>query len=119
MAVLDASAVLALIYRERGYENVPVGGTLSSVNFVEVVARLAGDGEDTQTLEETLALIGIIVKPFTTREAQLAGELRLQTGLSLGDRACLAVASLADEKAITADKAWTKVKLDVEVVLIR
>ena len=121
MPVLDASAVLALILKEPGYENVPLGGTLSSVNFAEVIAKLAS-AENAKTLEADLALLGIEIKPFNTSEACLAGELRSKTkslGLSLGDRACLAVASLLGEDVITADKIWAKLTIDVKIRLIR
>lgn len=122
-SVLDSSAVIALLHQERGADKVVLAGNLlSSINYAEVVAILDAEGQDTSTLLGELELLGLMIKPFTANEAQLAGELREVTkanGLSLGDRACLAVARLMGLEAVTADKAWQGARHGVKVMLIR
>lgn len=121
--VLDSSAVLALLRQELGHEQVELAGNIiSSVNYAEVIARLKAEGRSTNTLLGELELLGLTIRPFTAKEAQLAGELRdvaKASGLSLGDRACLAVAKLLDLEVVTADKIWQGAGHGVTVVLIR
>jgi ribonuclease VapC len=65
---------------------------------------------------------GIEVVPFDADDARAAGELSLVTrdaGLSLGDRACLALARRLDVPAVTADRAWLNVDAGVDVVCVR
>jgi PIN domain nuclease of toxin-antitoxin system len=123
--VLDSSALLAFIQGEPGGEVVAgvVGDALmSSVNFAEVVTKLV---ERTGSLEVARAALGIAnvdVVDFDRWQAEQAGLLVRHTrphGLSLGDRACLALAMRQAVPAMTADRVWAKVKLDVEVRLIR
>ncbi|MFF0146076.1 PIN domain nuclease of toxin-antitoxin system [Amycolatopsis sulphurea] len=126
-AVLDASAVLALIYREDGHEQVAAqvrGAVISAVNFSEVVQKLAQNGHPTPTEAAGVVLsLGATVAAFTAAEAVDAALLWAPTrgnGLSFGDRACLAVAaSIPGGRAVTADKAWARVDVGVPVDLIR
>lgn len=122
MPVLDSSAVLALLQEEKGHENVPLKGVISSVNFAEVVSKFEAKGEDVSDLDVQLSTVGLEVKPFTVKEAMEAGKLRPLTkakGLSLGDRACLAVAKLLNQDVVTADKVWAELKVGVRVRVIR
>jgi PIN domain nuclease of toxin-antitoxin system len=123
--VLDSSALLAFIQGEPGGEVVAgvIGDALmSSVNLAEVVTKLV---ERTGSLERARAALGmanIEVVDFDRSQAEQAGSLVRQTrshGLSLGDRACLALAMRQAAPAVTADRNWAKVELDVEVRLIR
>ena len=123
--VLDSSALLAFIQGEPGGEVVAglIGDALmSSVNLAEVVTKLV---ERTGSLERARAALGmanIEVVDFDRSQAEQAGSLVRQTrshGLSLGDRACLALAMRQAAPAVTADRIWAKVELDVEVRLIR
>ncbi len=121
--VMDASAVLALLQREPGAENVDLrGATMNSVNFAEVVQKTVAWERPADTLLHELTLLGLDITPFSPREAQLAGELFRQTkthGLSLADRACLATARLLGAVAVTADRGWGEVPHGVEVRSIR
>lgn len=112
--VLDASAVLAWILREPGAERVrslmQTGDCLiSSVNAAEVVTRLADGTRPEASLREVIAHIEAQCVPFDAHHATEAGLLRPATrhlGLSLGDRACLALARLTKAVVITADRPW-------------
>ncbi len=112
--VLDASAVLAWILREPGAERVrslmQTGDCLiSSVNAAEVVTRLADGIRPEASLREVISHIEAACVPFDAHHATEAGLLRPVTrhlGLSLGDRACLALARLTRSTVITADRPW-------------
>ena len=123
--VLDASAVLAVLQAEPGGEAViPLldAALLSTVNMSEVLAKLQENGiarEQAIYAVEGLE-IGEIV-PFDSAMAKEAAALRLPTkshGLSLGDRACLALGRLRGLPVLTADKAWKTLRL-CEVQVIR
>lgn len=122
--VLDASAVLALLYAEPGVEAVQAalpGALLSAVNAAEVIAKLTERGVPADKAAAAVDWLGLDVVSFDLEQARLAGELRLITraaGLSLGDRACLALARLRGLPAMTADSAWAKVP-GVDVIVIR
>lgn len=124
-AVLDASAFLALVLGERGGAQVAVhvgGGVMSSVNYAEVLTKLGDGGLPNEVAETIVERLQIQIVTFTKTHAVRAAKLRLRTadrGLSLGDRACLAVASVVGAKAITADRAWRDLEVDVEVVVVR
>ncbi|HEX6143569.1 MAG TPA: type II toxin-antitoxin system VapC family toxin [Geminicoccaceae bacterium] len=123
--VLDASALLACIFREPGYDQVDLeSGTvlISAVNLAEVLTRLVRDGLDVGRVLADLAETALEVVPFDTIHARRAAELLPRTqphGLSLGDRACLALALQRELPALTADRAWTELEVGARVVLIR
>ena len=129
--VLDASAVLAYLNREAGAEVVAdllaVGASVSAVNFAEVLSTGADRGVTAERLIARLTEAGILdgalaVQPFTTEDASTVAGLPPATrgaGLSLGDRACLALARRLGAPAITADAAWSELDIDVEIRLIR
>lgn len=123
--VLDASAVLALIFRESGHRKVEqrlAGSLISAANYSEVAARLAYRGAERDEIETILAGIGAEIVPVDREIALTAGCLRKPTaasGLSLGDRLCLATAKAKSAVAVTADRAWTKLDLDIAVECIR
>ena len=124
-AVLDASAVLALLNQEPGAEMVEeylAESVLSTVNLTEILTVLDDIG---MPLKEAKVVVSSLIKevtPFDEEQATIAASLRKQTkssGLSLGDRACLALAQMQGLPVLTADKAWKKVSKQVEVLLIR
>jgi len=126
-AVLDASAALVLLRAEPGHEQVAEllpGSVMSALSYSEVVQTLAQLGSATAE-DDTAALIalGTTVARFDVTAAIDTARLWPVTraaGLSLADRACLALAAdVPDGVAVTADRAWTKLKLDVPVRLIR
>ena len=123
--VLDASAVLAVVLDEPGGELVRpliAESLLSAVNLVEVATRLLDFGFPSAEIGGRLERLRFRVVPFDEGLALSAGLLRVQTrhlGLSLGDRACLALAQRQGLPVLTADRAWARLDVGVEVVLIR
>ncbi len=111
MIVLDASALLALMFREPGHERVATALTsacMSTVNLAEVLSRFTRDGHAVGDVLERLRTSTIEWVPFTDQLAAAAAELAPTTrrqGLSLGDRACLALAMTRGCPALTADRA--------------
>ncbi len=113
--VLDSSAVLAYILDKRGadivHEALP-GAWLSSVNLAEVVGKLRERGMPLAEIERALAPVDFELVDFGAELAMICGDMRVLTrplGLSLGDRACLALARQRDATALTTDEAWAKV----------
>lgn len=125
-AVLDASALLALLAAEPGSDRVARavarGALISAVNLSEVVAKLSDGGVPQREIEEALSGLGLHVRPFDQVQAYLAGSLRSSTrsrGLSLGDRACLALGLQEALPTLTADRNWADVVTGAEVEFIR
>jgi ribonuclease VapC len=125
ICVIDASAIIAAVLGERGVSNVKVEGRrniASTVNVAEARSRLSDLGFDQEVADEALALVKFEEHDFTSFHAKSVAALRAKTrqvGLSLGDRACLALASELGVVAITADRAWANLDIDVVVELIR
>jgi ribonuclease VapC len=129
--VLDASALLAHLRDEPGAdvvaEAIASGAVISTVNLAEVFSRVADRGDDPAKLAAELTQSGLLdgaitVEPFTAADAIDAGRLRPLTrdaGLSLGDRACLALARRLDAPALTADTDWQGIAHGVELRPIR
>jgi ribonuclease VapC len=125
MIVLDASALLAFLFREAGQDRVAEEvdhSCLSTVNLCEVLGRFARDGHDPVEVLKRIRETSIEIVPFDSDQAALAAALALalhKRGLSLGDRACLALAVSRNIPALTADRAWIDLDIGVEVRLIR
>lgn len=125
-AVLDASAVLALLYDEPGADAVAdhiAAGTavISTVNLSEVATILIRHGHDPHTVLTPLRA-QVQSVPFTDTDALTAAELYPQVssrGLSLGDRACLVLAQRLTAPAITAEHLWADLDLDITIHEIR
>lgn len=127
-AVLDASAVLALMMGEIGAERVAAvlpGALMSTVTVAEVVAKIVErDAAAATKAYRSIEELGIAMVPFDGDQALLCGALRGLTraaGLSLGDRACLALAKAREMPVLTADRAWLTIAdaALVQVVTIR
>ena len=126
-AALDASAILAVLFREPGANVIKAHydeGIVSSVNLSEVVSKLSDRGMPSSEAREFLSELGLAVRPFDERLAYIAGALRESTrpkGLSLGDRACLALGIAEAVPVVTVDTIWAEVSeaIGVEVVLAR
>jgi len=123
--VLDASALLALLNDETGADLVREllpDALISTVNLAEVATRLSLLGMAGEQIREVLTLLGLNMAPFDEEQAFLAGSFAAQThslGLSLGDRACLALASATGATAVTADHIWKDSGLGVRIQLVR
>ena len=123
--VLDSSAVLALIDEEAGADvvrSVLLDSIISTVNLAEIYTKLDERGGDGRIA--VAAILGALtaVEPFTEEHARIAGWLRQRTrsyGLSLGDRACIAVAIASGAEIYTADSIWGQLDVGCRVHLIR
>jgi PIN domain nuclease of toxin-antitoxin system len=123
-AVLDSSAVLALIFNEPGAATVKSAlpdALLSTVNLAEIITKLVDKGLPAEVARAAVEVLGAEIVDFDFAQACLTGELRTATrsaGLSLGDRACLALAAKRNLPAMTADTAWGRLE-NFDVILIR
>lgn len=123
--VLDASAALASIFGEPGHEVVNASlaeSYIGTVNLAEVASKLADHGYADESIGWMLRDLQAEIVPFSTTTAIESGRLRAITrssGLSLGDRACLALAVELGLPALTADRRWTHVRTKAKVELIR
>jgi PIN domain nuclease of toxin-antitoxin system len=115
---------LALLLGEPGADQVRAvlpGALISTVNFAEVISKLCERGVPADEARLAVETIGADIIEFSADHATLTGAMRVPTkfaGLSLGDRACLALAKSRGVPAITADTAWARIA-DINVVLIR
>jgi PIN domain nuclease of toxin-antitoxin system len=121
--VLDASAVLAWIFDERGagsVERVLAESALSTVNLAEVLYRCDEVGMKTDQLEQDLGGLGLSVVSFEVTDARLAQEVR-RAGrreglrLALGDCCCLATSVRLNVPVVGGDRAWETLRLGVDV----
>lgn len=123
--ILDASAVLAAFFDEPGSDTVAEqmsSALMSAVNYAEVVAKLVDRGTPDSQILEVMAQLDVEVVPADRDQATIAGLLRAETrsaGLSLGDRSCLALAITRRGVALTMDRAWASLQLDVEILVAR
>ena len=124
--ILDASALIAFAYAEKGHEIVAEmlpSAIMSSVNVTEVVKHLltcgASENEINNLIDKSLEKI----ITFDRKQAFVAANLYNHTkqfGLSLADRACLALAQDTAFPVYTADKIWSKLNINgISVNLIR
>ena len=123
--VVDASVVLAALKNERFDKFEPrrvVGATISAVNLSEVLVKLAADGLTGAQADAATSSLQLRVLPFDRQQAGIAANFWPATrraGLSLGDRACLALGKSLGCLVVTADEVWSRLDLGVEVALIR
>jgi ribonuclease VapC len=123
--VLDASVLLAIVNDEAGADTLTPellsNATCSTVNLAEVQTKLVERGLDPKNAWE--GAVSPIREPtsFTAEHAKAAGALVAKTralGLSLGDRACLALGLVLGVPVYTADTSWKKVKLGIPIHVI-
>lgn len=123
--VLDASAVLAILQDEPGSEAVIpllMDARLCAVNYSEVVSKLIDRNVEIDEALAVLDKLGISIIEFDADLAVRAGVLRTATkskGISLADRACLALAERDGLPAVTGDRRWASLDLPVKVTLFR
>ena len=124
--VLDASAMLAVLNQELGSDKLTpemLNNAAGSVmNLAEVHTKLVSRGGDPdEAWEDALSAIQQAV-PFDEEQARITGGLVAQTralGLSLGDRACLALGLVLKAPVYTTDKSWKNLKVGVRIHVIR
>jgi ribonuclease VapC len=123
--VLDASALLCFLQSETGGDKVDAvlpEAVISSVNWAEVMQKSLAAGVDVAGLGDDLAALGLKIVPFSAEEAEIAAQLwqaTRQHGLSLGDRACLALATKLNSPVQTADQIWSSLDLPIAVHVVR
>ena len=123
--VADASAIIALLVGEPITRFDPTrlaGASISAVNLSEVLARLQEFGTPESEAVIAVARLELRIIPFDEPQARIAARLRSITrraGLSLGDRACLALGDRLGCPVVTADRIWASLDIGVEIVVIR
>lgn len=130
-SVLDASALMAVLHAEDGasvvIEAIGEGAAVSVVNWAEVLSKLAEAGKDPEVAAAELRRAegsrrALSIEPLTAADCVAVARLRPVTrrqGLSLADRACLALAERLDVPALTADRKWLEADVAAEIQLIR
>jgi len=125
-AVLDASVVLAVLFEERGAEEmtdeIMDSAVISAVNLAEVQSKLVKMGHPPENAWSDAHLLETDPEPFTADQAKIAGSLIAETakyGLSLGDRSCLALAIALNAPVYTTEQAWKDLKVGVPIHVIR
>lgn len=125
IAVLDASALMALLRGEVGAEKVAAcldWAIVSTVNLAEVETKLVSAGLDEHLAWLHIAEIQCSSVAFDEEQARTAGglvKINRPFGLSLGDRACLALAMQRKATVYTTDRAWKNLSLGIEIEVIR
>jgi ribonuclease VapC len=123
--VLDTSALLAYVKGEPGADDVAAvigDAVISTVNYAEAVTKLVEKGMSLSLVRTALGIAGLDIVDFDRDLAEVAGEMIATTkpfGLSLGDRACLALAARERVHAMTGDRIWSKLGGEFKVRLIR
>lgn len=122
---LDASALLAFLHDEPGGDRVSDaldGGCVSTLNWSEVLQKSLQRNVEIEGMGQEFVEVGVSFEPFTAQQAEIAARLWQLTrhhGLSLADRACLALAIDKALPVLTADRAWAELDLNVEIQVIR
>lgn len=123
MVILDASAILAYLHNEPGWQMVEpsildASAHASPVNIAEVAAKLIDRGVPPDDALSTIAILNLKLLPFAAQESAETARLRPLTrsrGLSLGDRACLATARLHRMAVLTANRPWLEFAKDLQL----
>jgi ribonuclease VapC len=123
--VLDASALLCLLFDEPGadpVERVLHSACISAANYTEVISKLVDRGQPAEEAIADLRELDLEVVPFDRAQGEAAGSLRSatrQAGLSLGDRACLALSLSRGAVALTTDRSWAGLNLNIPIEVVR
>jgi ribonuclease VapC len=123
--VLDSSALMAALLVEPGGDvvaDVLTNAVMSAVNTAEVVSKLVDKGMPLSKAVKAVHIFRLHIEPLDTHQAIAIAALRAPTvkfGLSLGDRACLALAQQLKLPVMTADKIWANLDIGVEIKVVR
>lgn len=125
-AVLDASAILAIVFQERGAEkltpDILKAAVISTVNLAEVQTKLIKKGFDPGEAWEVALSLVMAAEVYTSEHAKIAGDLIRTTekyGLSLGERSCLALAIALKAPVYTTEQLWKNLKVGIPIHVIR
>ena len=127
LVVLDASALLAYLNREKGLEVVASAlpnSIISPVNLAEVVSKFVELNAPMSKIRARLLNVfklGLKVATYPIEDVIYTGELIKTTkklGLSLGDRTCLSLGVRLKAPILTADKAWSKLDSSKFLILL-
>jgi PIN domain nuclease of toxin-antitoxin system len=91
---------------------------ISAVNYAEVISKLVERGKPWRDAVAVINALALAVIDFDIGLAARAGALRAETkkrGLSLGDRACLALAEREKAPAITCEHIWPGAAQNIDV----
>lgn len=122
--IIDASTLLAYLQGETGSKEAGqycVNAAISAVNLSEVFQKAMRHGSF-NLVQAIVQQAAIEVIPFSREQAAKAAELHgltLGKGISLADRACLALGAMTDLPVVTGDNAWQDLDVGVELVLFR
>lgn len=123
--VLDSSVLIAIV-RDEQFDtrvfDILEGAVMSAVNFAEVWTKFYDVGLSSDPRVDALFQLMAPIEPLTASQARLAADLRVPTrqfGLSLGDRACLALAMERGSEVYTAERIWANLQLPCTIHLIR
>ena len=126
MTVLDASALLAYLRDEAGADIVEGAlaedAVIGALSLAEVLSKLTDSGEAPDQVLDAITRLPLDVVPFDADLAVESGRLRPLTakaGLSLSDRASLALGLRLGRRVLTANAAWVRLVPDVDVEVIR
>jgi ribonuclease VapC len=120
VVVLDASALVAYARNEPGAQLVAARlrsssrVVISAVSWAEVAGKLCDYQMTPAIVRQALAAVDAEIVAFMEADADAVGKLAPRTrshGLSLGDRACIALAIKLDAPALTAERAWSRLEL--------
>ena len=121
--VVDASVVLAWLQGEPGADQAEpmlMEGVIGAANWSEVLQKARQHGAPAEIVGRLLASFGLTVVDVTEADAGHAAELwRSASGLSLGDRLCLALGLRLELAVATADAAWADLHEAPSIVVIR
>lgn len=124
-ALLDTSAIIALLKKEPGYEileELISRSAISSVNLAELVSVLTRTGVLENEIDEIIKDIVPEIILFTEDIAIQTGKLIASTkeyGLSLGDRACIATGIILKLPIYSTDAIWSKLNLNCKINIIK
>ncbi len=125
MIVVDTSAIVAFLRGEPGQDAVAARLTdacMSAVSVAELMARMAKDGLSPASTMAHLRDVALDIVPFDGDQIEIAGTLiglGRRHGIGLGDCCCIALARVRGCPVLTADRAWTKLGIKVDIQLIR
>lgn len=124
--VFDASALIALFAKENSYRLIKKhmkDGIISSVNIAEVYKYcIETQGLTEEEAKTLIRLSDIRIIDFCPDQALISAKICNKTkayGISLGDRACIALAMLKNYPILTCDKIWQKLDLDIQFIMAR